>query len=435
MKACLLAAGEGKRLAPLTETRPKHMIPIAGKPLLQYTLEILRENGITEIQLIVGYLKEKIQEYFGDGSKFSLKITYTEQKEFLGTGHATALAEKFSEGEPFLLIYADLFFDPQIITKSIETFNAGGIDATIAAFRVPDPQKFGIIKTSPSGLMEQIIEKPPDDRYGTLANAGVYLFTPPIFDGIRATEKSPRGEYELTESMQRCIDKGYKIKVIDVSGLYWSDVGHAWQILSANHHMMEKMTEGNWWRDEKYCLQHNIHIDPNVTIKGVVKIGDNTQIKAGTYIEGPVIIGEQCVIGPNAYLRPYSAIGNYCKIGNSSEVKASILMDYSALPHLSYAGDSILGEHVNFGCGTVTANVRLDKQQITMRIKGQKVATGCAKLGAVIGDFASLGVQVSIMPGKTIGSYAQVGSNVVVSEDIPASTRVYTKNELISKKL
>ena len=175
--------------------------------------------------------------------------------------------------------------------------------------------------------------------------------------------------------------------------------------------------------------EKNSTIENSVTIHNAVFIGENTVIKAGTYIEGPLIIGNDCVIGPNAYLRPYSTIGNNCKIGNSSEIKASIIMDHSAVPHLSYIGDSIIGEHVNIGCGTVTANVRLDKKNISMRIKGKPMETYKRKMGAVIGDYASLGINVNIMPGKCISSFCQIGSNTIVTQNVPQNSLLYVKQE------
>lgn len=429
IKACLLAAGEGKRLAPITETRPKHMIPLGGKPLLQHTLEMLRDNKITEILLIVGYLKEKIQDYFGDGSKFGLKITYVEQKEFLGTAHATGLAQNFMRNDPFLLIYGDLLMDQEVFQKSIATFTSGQCNATIAALTVPDPTKFGIIKSNSEGFMETIVEKPVDDRYGKLANAGVYLLPSDIFKCIATTKKSIRGEFELTDSIQMLIDQGKKMKVVDISMHYWSDVGHPWQLLDANNYIMSALG------DQNKIINNGGIIEEFVHIKGPVVIGKGTVIKSGTYIEGPAFIGENCEIGPHAYIRPFASIGNKCHIGNSSEVKASILLDHVFAAHLSYIGDSIIGEGVNIGCGAITANVRLDKKPISMEIKDKKVATGLKKLGAVIGDFASLGIQVSVMPGKTIGSYSQIGSNTLVQKNIPPNSLVYIKQELEIKEL
>ncbi len=423
-KGCILAAGKGTRLLPLTETKPKPLIPIAGKPLLQHSIEMFRENNITKILLIVGHYKEKIQDFFGKGEDFGVEISYVEQKEFLGTAHATNLAKNFAGQDPFLLFYGDQYMDSQIFNKVVSEFSSNNYDGLISAKNMEDPKKWGILKSDKDGFLEKIIEKPPDNRYGNLANAGVYIFNQDIFEGIAKTEKSIRGEYELTDSIQYLIDKKKKIKIVDISDYYWNGVGYPWQILETNQKIISLMAE-----NEKFNQDKSVIIENSVTIHGTIEIGENTIIKAGTYIEGPLIIGKNCVIGPNAYLRPYSTIGDNCKIGNSSEIKASIIMNHTAVPHLSYIGDSIIGEHVNLGCGTVTANVRLDKKNISMEIKGKLVKTHKRKLGAIIGDHVSLGINVNIMPGKCIGSYCEIGSNTIVSQNVPANSLLYTKQE------
>jgi len=425
LKGCILAAGKGTRLLPLTETKPKPLIPIAGKPLLQHSIEMFRENSITKILLIVGHYKEKIQEFFGNGEDLGVELSYIEQKEFLGTAHATDLAKDFTGQDPFLLFYGDQYMDSQIFEKVVNEFSTNKYDGLISAKHMQDPTKWGILKSGDEGLLEKIIEKPPDNRYGNLANAGVYIFNQDIFEGIANTEKSVRGEYELTDSIQYLVDKKKKIKIVDISDYYWNGVGYPWQILETNHHIISIMAKNH----ELMQSKSNVKIEKSVTIHGAVEIGENTIIKAGTYIEGPLIIGKNCVIGPNAYLRPYSTIGDNCKIGNSSEIKASIIMNYTAVPHLSYIGDSIIGEHVNLGCGTVTANVRLDKKNISMEIKGNLLQTHKRKLGAIIGDFASLGINVNIMPGKCIGSYCEIGSNTIVSQNVPANSLLFVKQE------
>ena len=438
-KACILAAGEGKRLAPLTETRPKPLIPIAGTPLLQHTISALQSCGISEILLIIGYKKEQIIDYFGNGEKFGVKISYIEQKEFLGTGHATQLAEKFVDSEPFMLIYGDLFMDAAIYTSVKETFATFGnleVHGIISAKSMPDPTKWGILEVNHEGILQKMVEKPSDDRFGTLANTGVYVLSPSIFNALRVIPKSIRGEFELTDAITHRIGKGDIFHVLTFNDYFWSDVGHPWQLLDAAHHVIaqlpgEKTIQGTL--PPANIINQGGTIENFVTIHGTVVLGEKTIIKSGSYIEGPVIIGKDCVIGPNAYIRPYTSIGNHCKIGNASEVKASIIMDHAAIPHLSYVGDSIIGEHVNFGCGSITANLRLDKQKIPMIVNGTLVPTGRRKLGTVIGDHAQLGIQVSIMPGKTIGSYALVGSNTIVSENIPSYHRYYSKNAIDSK--
>ncbi len=430
IKACILAAGIGTRLAPLTETKPKPIIPIAGKPLLQHTIEILKENHVDDILIIDGYLKDQIENYFGNGEKFSLNISYIEQMEFLGTAHATNLAKEFVGDNPFILIYGDLFMDKNIFQSIISTFNENDFEGIIAAKEMPDPSKWGILKIDTEGNLQEIIEKPPDDRFGYLANAGLYIFTPKIFEAIKNTNLSTRKEYELTDSISICISSGSKFHIQNISNFYWSDIGHPWQLLDASTYLISQLPGDPVSKENlppKLILNEGGIIENFVTIHGTVKIGQNTIIKSGTYIEGPVIIGENCTIGPNAYLRPYTTIGHNCKVGNGSEIKGSIIMNNSAIPHLSYVGDSIIGENVNFGCGSITANLRLDKKAIQMSINGTKVKTHRKKLGTVIGDNTQFGVQVSIMPGITIGSNSFIGSNTIVNKNVPKNSTYYGK--------
>ncbi|WP_457559188.1 bifunctional sugar-1-phosphate nucleotidylyltransferase/acetyltransferase [Candidatus Harpocratesius sp.] len=432
-KAVILAAGFGKRLAPLTETRPKPLIAIGGKPLLSHTLEALKIIGIKEILLIVGYKKEQIQDFYGNGeSNLGLQISYLDQKEFLGTGHATQLAESFANNKQFMLIYGDLFMDPGIYQQIRLDYISGKYDGVISAKSMPDPTKWGILQVDSRNILRKLIEKPPDDRYGTLANAGVYIFSPTIFDALRQIPKSSRGEYELTDAITARINKGDKFHVFDISDSFWSDVGHPWQLLEATKYLLNKLP-GEPTTKTTLPLPHLINNGGNVenfvTIHGTVVLGENSIIKSGSYLEGPIKIGKNCVIGPNAYIRPYTVLGDYCKVGNGSEIKGSIIMNHTAIPHLSYIGDSIIGEYVNFGCGSITANLRLDKQNIMMEIKGKRVNTGRRKLGTVVGDHAQLGIQVSIMPGKTIGSYAHVGSNTVIHENVPSNSIYFNRTK------
>ncbi|MFH1450594.1 MAG: DapH/DapD/GlmU-related protein, partial [archaeon] len=143
-----------------------------------------------------------------------------------------------------------------------------------------------------------------------------------------------------------------------------------------------------------------------------------TLIKSGVYIEGPVMIGKNCTIGPNAFLRPYACIGNNCKVGQSVEIKNSVIMEETYVPHLSYVGDSVIGRNVNFGAGAITANLRHDNDNVKVTVKGEKVDSGLRKLGALVGDNVKFGSNVVINPGKKIGANARVWPGVVINQDI-----------------
>ncbi len=367
-----------------------------------------------DILLIVGYKKEQIKTYFKNGEDLGVHISYTEQKKFLGTAHATKLAKNFVANDTFMLLNGDVIMDFHVYKKVIE--HAKNETNIIVGKRVENPQKYGVIVCDKDGYMEKIIEKPSDNSFGNLINAGVYQFTSKIFDAIEETELSARKEYELTDSLDIFLKNSNKIWALDVSDYYWNDIGRPWDILDANKFFLEKM-------------QNNIlgTVEDGVTINGNVNIGKGTMIKAGTYIEGPVYIGENCTIGPNSYIRPYTSLMNEVRIGNSSEIKNTIILSRTHVSHLSYVGDSVIGENVNFGAGVTVSNVRLDKGEISMNINGNPVKTGLNKLGAVIGDNVQLGIQSMIMVGKKIGENSSIGPGTLVNEDVPKNTKYFVK--------
>ncbi|MFB0561552.1 MAG: bifunctional sugar-1-phosphate nucleotidylyltransferase/acetyltransferase [Candidatus Lokiarchaeia archaeon] len=422
MKAVILAAGEGTRLRPLTLTRPKHIFPIGGKPLLEHTLSGLKNTGINEILIVVGYLKEKIIEILGDGEKLGIEISYIEQPEVLGTADATSLAEKFVNNESFLLINGDVITKETTYQGLRSKFEREKTDAVLAVTQVPDPSKYGIVEIE-KGKVTKIVEKPVQTSPSDYVNAGIYLFSPQIFEAIRQTKKSRRGEYEITESIQILIKQEKTILAYKITN-YWFDVGHPWDLLDANKTLIkdaEPKMEGE--REER------------VTIIPPVYIGKNTIIRSGTYIKGPVHIGEDCDIGPNSYIRECTTIGNKCHVGNACEIKNTIILDRTNVAHLSYVGDSIIGENVNLGAGTITANLRLDEKCIITPVKGEKVDTGRRKLGAMIGDNVKTGIGTTIMPGVKIGPNSLIGPNINLWEDVKENTLVIEKQKLEAKRI
>lgn len=182
---------------------------------------------------------------------------------------------------------------------------------------------------------------------------------------------------------------------------------------------------------EDYLVEGEV--ENTVTVKPPVRLGKGSILRAGTYVEGPAVIGENCDVGPNSYIRPFTSIGDKCRVGNACEIKNSILMHNTRVPHLSYVGDSIIGENVNFGAGTITANLRLDEKPIYVTVKGQRVNSERKKLGALVGDNVKTGIGVTIMPGVTIGPDSAIGANLTVDSDVPRNTFVYTKGEVANR--
>jgi UDP-N-acetylglucosamine diphosphorylase/glucosamine-1-phosphate N-acetyltransferase len=323
--------------------------------------------------------------------------------------------------DSFLLLYGDILMDFQVIDSVVQMSKIE--KNIIACKKVKDPTNFGVISCNSDGYVKKIIEKPKNTSYGNLINAGIYLFTSDIFTAISQTQKSPRGEYELTDTIENLLQNGHKLRALDISNYYWNDIGRPWDILHANKYYLDR---------QRKDIQGTI--EEGVYIKGSVVVGVGTVVKSWTYIEGPVYIGENCIIGPNAFIRPFSSLGNNVRIGNSSEIKNSVVLSHTHISHLSYVGDSIIGENVNFGAGTIISNVRLDKGEISMNIKENLVNTGLNKLGAVIGDNVQLGIQSMIMVGKKIGTNSRIGPGTLVNKDIPANTTYYVKWKCVNEK-
>jgi UDP-N-acetylglucosamine diphosphorylase/glucosamine-1-phosphate N-acetyltransferase len=415
MKAVVLAAGKGKRLRPITSTRPKPMILIGNKPLLEHTILGLKSAGIKKILLIVGYKEDHIKDYFGNGTKYHLNIEYITQEQHMGTAHATSYAKDFVKNDSFILLYGDILVDKSVFSEIINIYKQKQPQGLISLIRVKNPYEYGIISLDNNNYVTKITEKPsPEKKLGNLANAGIYMFSSQIFQAIAKTEKSIRDEYEFTDSMQILItDLKGKIIGYEIEDKFWSDIGLPWQLLDANQYVLDNLENKNDGLLEK-----------NVSLNGIVSIGKNTVIKSGTYIQGPVFIGENCKIGPNAYLRPYCSIGSSCHIG-MSEIKNSMIYSNSAIPHFNYVGDSIICEHVNLGAGTKTSNLRFDNNPIKMNIKGVSFDSKRRKLGCIIGPYSQTGINSSIMCGKIIFENAIIGAHTLINADIPANTIAY----------
>ena len=421
MQAVILTAGEGTRMRPLTLTRPKTMLPVAGKPILQHTLEALTDNGVCEIVMITGYHEEAVRDHFGDGSDFGAEISYIRQEERLGTAHAIGHASEVIEDD-FIALNGDIIIDPLLIDDLISEYLKRSPETLMVLREVDNPGPFGAVKLDGDRVTE-IIEKPgPGTDAGNLINTGIYVFSPAIFDYIERTPLSGRGEYEITDSIMMQVSDELPVTRL-VSGRDWIDVGRPWELMDAGEKLMkdlESSFEGE--------------VEDGVTIHGPVVIGPGTIIRSGTYIQGPVYIGRDCDIGPNSYLRAYTCIGNGVSVGNAVEIKNSIIMDGTNVNHLSYVGDSVIGMNCNIGAGTNIANLQFNDGPVKMKVKEESVNTGRRKLGAVFGDGVKTGVNSSFNPGVKIGKNSCIGPGCVIYEDVPSDKLLILKQEYISRE-
>ena len=399
MRAFILAAGEGTRMWPLTDTRPKPLIPLGDKTILENVLDAVVDAGVDSIGILVGYGWKRIEERIGREYR-GVKVDYVLQEERLGTGHAMLHAEKFPD-ERFLILNGDIYFQADILKKVLESENA------VVGVMKEDASSYGLLVGD--GRLEEIREKVPGSS--GLVNAGIYIFTREIFDYIRRVNLSPRGEIEFTDAVN-AFAKDHDVRIIKHDG-WWLDIGYPWHLLDA----------ARIYLDNLECEIRG-EVEDDVHIHGKVCVGEDTRILSGTYIEGPVYIGKGCKIGPNAYIRPYTILGDNCHVG-MSEVKASIVMNGSKIPHFNYVGDSVIGENCNLGAGTKVANLRLDERSIMVPVKGRLVNTGRRKLGVIMGDNVHTGINVSIDVGTMIGSGSFIGPGARVKGVVLSGSRVF----------
>ncbi len=414
VKAILLAAGEGTRLRPITETRPKSMIPILCRPIIDWHIKALIEAGVEEIVVVVGYLKEQIVKHI-ESKEYRSRVKIVEQGELRGTGDAIVKAsEKIGVGEDVVVAYADVFLEDWSIYR--ELANRDGY--YIVGVRVQDPRNYGVLEVRNSNLVK-IIEK-PEIPPSNLVNAGIYkLNTSDILEN-KEIPLSPRGELEATDLITKIASlKPVKVLVYEKK---WIDIGKPWHIIEANKIALE---------NHSFEVKGRI-INP-VFIRGKIHVDEESTIYPFTTIEGPVYIDRNVEIGPNAYIRPYSVICSGSKIGFSVEVKESVLFENVHAHHLAYIGDSVICENVNLGAGTVLANLRHDGATVKMTIKGIREDTGRRKLGAIIGAGVKTGINVSVMPGVKIGSNSWILPGVVVYRDIPSNTIYPPKTNTINE--
>ncbi len=401
MKAVILAAGKGTRMGPLTENRPKVMLPIANMPILEHIVATMKAAGIQDFLIVVGYHKDKIIEYFKDGAGFGVNIEYIEQRAQKGTADAIAVAGE-SIHERFLVTNGDVIAGVSDLQKIV---NAKG-DAVLAAKKVAVPQEYGILFVK-GNKVEKIVEKPRQSA-SNLANAGIYVFPESIFEAIGDTKPSPRGEYEITDSIQLLIDSGKEVIFSPLE--QWQDIGFPWHLLEAN----ETMLNGD--------MQWEMlgEVEPYATLQGNVAAGRGTIIRNGAYITGPVVIGNNCDIGPNCYIRPGTSIGDDVRIGNAVEIKNSIVMNGTHIGHLSYVGDSVIGEKCNFGAGTKVANLRHDGRTVMVELGGRKFESGRRKLGVIMGDDVHTGINSMFNVGTTIACGANIAPGEFARRCFPA---------------
>jgi glucose-1-phosphate thymidylyltransferase len=397
LKAVILAAGEGRRCRPLTQTRSKVMLPVGNRPFMEHVMLALAENGVRDLFVVVGYQKERVMDHFEDGVNFDVNITYIEQHELLGTAHALRMAEPYIDDE-FLVVNGDNLLDGRAIRELI---SAEGENVILAAIR-PHTGDYGVL-TVEQQMVKAIIEKPGRPCAGIL-NTGAYKFGQEIFEEINRTPISERGSYELTQTISQMIEEGREIAARITKGI-WSDAIFAWDLLSANSLALSMKN-----------LEISGEVEEGARIKGYVEVGEGSIVRSGSYLVGPVSIGEDCDIGPNATILPSTSVGDSVHIGSNSEIRNSIIMNDARIGSGTIISDSILGASCVMGDHLVveTGASVVEVEEVFHR----------AEFGAILADNVTAGSRVLMHPGTVVGTGARIGSGASIRGWIERDSKV-----------
>jgi len=422
LKALILAGGSGRRLWPLTETMPKPMLPLGGKPTLEHVIQNLKVAELKDITIVVGYLKDQIMNYFGTGYDLGVEIQYVEQSRMESVEAAMLAAEEVFKDEPYFFVaHADFLANPEIITRTIETHHDLQSDLTITVNLVENPSLFGIAMIDEEARIKKIIEKPKTEiAPSNFAISGLYVYPNEIFHAIR--------KYKLLDqATQQFIDANKRVYAC-VWEKDWSEITYPWDIILANQFVLDKLLKG-----KGSYIAESTNIMGHVTIDGPVYIGENVTIRPGATLVGPLFIGNNTYIGTNSLLRKYCSIGNNVTIGFGVEVKNSIILDNTSVGRLSYIGDSVIGRNVEFGAGSQTWNLMPANKPIYMAFDDQEIQVPRQKFGAIIGDNTFIGINISIFPGRKIGYKSVISPGVILEKDVESKVSVVAKQTLETK--
>ncbi|MGC9308393.1 MAG: bifunctional sugar-1-phosphate nucleotidylyltransferase/acetyltransferase [Thermoplasmatota archaeon] len=396
MKAVILAAGQGRRLRPFTEDMPKVMLPIANKPILAYVIAALADTNVRDIVIVAGYKQERIKDYVGSGAAFDVDVTYVEQRQQIGTGHALMQAADYLD-EPFLVVPGDNIIDVDSLASLIHH----DCEQAVLMEKSDSPTKYGVLSLQ-DGLVTDIQEKPAVAE-SNLVSTGVYKLRPSIRGHLAASLED--GQSNLTDAIRLAISHGDGIGAVAGSGA-WMDVVYPWNVLEVNAHALQQIAG-----------QHAGKISSNVVMTGDVYVGEDSVIHPGCYIAGPVVIGEGCEIGPNVCIFPSTSIGNDVTVYPFTDIRYSVILDgvrigsHSSISHSVIGRNTRLSSHVS----TMVGDAVMEIEDEFHRVVDQ---------GAFIGGTCRIGQQVVVAPGRIIGKSCDIGPCTVIEKDIPSESSV-----------
>ncbi|TWI57810.1 sugar phosphate nucleotidyltransferase [Halalkalibacter nanhaiisediminis] len=381
MKGVIMAGGKGTRLRPLTCNVPKPMVPLIEKPVMQYSIELLKKHGITDIAVTVQYLPDTIRDYFGDGSSFGVNLTYFEETTPLGTAGSVKQAEAFLD-EPFIVVSGDALTDFDLQAGVDFHQQKDGL-VTIFMKQVDNPLEFGVIMTDDQQEIIRFLEKPNwSEVFSDTVNTGIYIMEPSIFKYIKENTVTDFSK----DVFPTLLEKKAGLYGYAASG-YWSDIGNLKQYRQAHFDLLNRELE---------ATIEGIEVEPGVWL------GDNVIIEEGARIEGPLAIGSNSIVRAGAYVGPQTVIGSSTTISHRASLKRSVLWN-----------GAYIGDDSELRGATLCQNV-------TVGAKAELYEDVVIGHHTIVGEEATIQPNIKVWPHKNIEADTTIYQSIVWNDSSQA---------------
>ncbi len=419
MKVIVLAAGRSKRMQPVKD---KNFLNFLGKSLIRHQVESIYKAGLKEIIVVGG--SHNLDLLRAEVVKVDKNIVVVEQMDLdMGMCGAVLAAKELVAGGPVLVFSSNDFVDQKAFELIKKASKDEQFESYLLAKKVQEYFPGGYLEVTVDEQIKGIVEKPlPGKEPSDLVNLVVHYHRN-SGNLIGYLEKAHSEKDDLYEvALAQMIKDGVKMKAISYEG-FWCPVKFPWHV----HEVFKRFVDIGVKKIAKSAV-----IAESAVLHGDIIIGENVKVFDNAVINGPAYIGDNSVIATNTLVRE-SHIGANCVIGFSTEVARSFLGN-NVWTHSNYIGDSVIGNNVSFGGGTVIGNLRLDEANIMVEVNGDKIDSKTNKLGIITGDNVRVGINTSFMPGVKIGANCLIGAGIIVAEDIAENSFVRGVSELkISK--
>lgn len=378
MKAIIMAGGEGTRLRPLTCDRPKPMVPVANRPVMEYAVDLLKKHGITQVGVTLQYLPDAITDYFGDGSQFGITMKYFVEEIPLGTAGSVKNAEEFLD-DTFLVISGDALTDFNL-TEAINFHREKKAVATLVLTSVENPLEYGVVITDCAGRITRFLEKPGwGEVFSDHVNTGIYILEPEVLQYFAKDQK-----FDFSRDLFPLLLKQRQPLYGCLLSSYWCDIGSIEQYQQAHMDILQGKVD--------------VELSGTMLNPGII-VGKNVEISKSARIVGPVLLGDYCKVGPGAVIEPYTVMGQNAVVDEEASLKRSILWNNVYVGKRGAVRGAVIGNRV-----AIQANATVLE-------------------GVAVGDDTEIGQHAKLKPSVKIWPHKNIDEGAIVQDSLVWGTK------------